>query len=159
MANSIAWVLSKLRFPLSVALGGTGKTSLGEASVGTVSQTGGVPTGAVIERGSNAYGQFIKYADGTLICWIVQSFTNQNINSGYGAMFNGASGGSLPYPHAFITAPAVIQQYHSSGISVVFTGFGNLSSNTQWGPCFPFDAQSRTGVGLELHRFAIGRWY
>ena len=35
--------------------------------LGTVSQSGGVPTGAIIERGSNANGEFVRYADGTLI--------------------------------------------------------------------------------------------
>lgn len=36
--------------------------------LGTVSQSGGVPTGAVIERGSNANGEYVKFADGTMIC-------------------------------------------------------------------------------------------
>jgi hypothetical protein len=36
--------------------------------LGTVSQSAGVPTGAIIERGSNANGEFVKYADGTMIC-------------------------------------------------------------------------------------------
>ena len=36
--------------------------------VGTVSQSGGVPTGAIIQRGSNANGEFVRYADGTQIC-------------------------------------------------------------------------------------------
>lgn len=36
--------------------------------LGTVNQSSGVPTGAVIERGSNANGQYVKFADGTLIC-------------------------------------------------------------------------------------------
>jgi len=34
--------------------------------LGTVSQSGGIPTGAIIERGSNANGRFTKYADGTV---------------------------------------------------------------------------------------------
>ena len=38
--------------------------------LGTVSESGGVPTGAIIEHGSNANGDFIKYADGTMICWL-----------------------------------------------------------------------------------------
>lgn len=38
--------------------------------LGTVSQAGGVPTGAIIERGSNANGEYIKWADGTLECWL-----------------------------------------------------------------------------------------
>lgn len=34
--------------------------------LGTVSQSGGVPTGAIIERGSNANGEYVKFADGTV---------------------------------------------------------------------------------------------
>lgn len=37
--------------------------------LGTVSQSAGVPTGAIIERGSNANGEYVKYADGTMICF------------------------------------------------------------------------------------------
>jgi len=36
--------------------------------VGTVSQSGGDPTGAVIERGSNSNGEYVRFADGTQIC-------------------------------------------------------------------------------------------
>jgi len=39
-----------------------------ENLLGTVSQVSGVPTGAVIERGANANGEYVKFADGTLIC-------------------------------------------------------------------------------------------
>jgi hypothetical protein len=39
------------------------------AIVGTVSQSGGLVTGSVIEKGTNANGSYIKYADGTQICW------------------------------------------------------------------------------------------
>lgn len=37
--------------------------------LGTVSQLEGVPTGAIIERGSNDNGEYIKFADGTMICF------------------------------------------------------------------------------------------
>ena len=43
--------------------------------VGTVSQSGGVPTGAIIERGSNANGEYVRFADGTQICTLTSSFT------------------------------------------------------------------------------------
>ncbi|WP_209428465.1 DUF2793 domain-containing protein [Pararhodobacter sp. SW119] len=36
--------------------------------LGTVSQSAGVPTGAVIERGANASGEYVRFADGTQIC-------------------------------------------------------------------------------------------
>jgi Protein of unknown function (DUF2793) len=37
--------------------------------IGAVSQAAGIPTGAVIERGSNANGEYIRFADGTQICF------------------------------------------------------------------------------------------
>ena len=39
-----------------------------ENIVSTVSQSGGVPTGGVIERGSNGNGDYVRFADGTQIC-------------------------------------------------------------------------------------------
>lgn len=36
--------------------------------LGTVSETGGVPTGAIVESGSNADGEYVRFADGTQIC-------------------------------------------------------------------------------------------
>jgi len=36
--------------------------------LGTVSQTAGQPTGAVVERGNNAQGTYVRFADGTQIC-------------------------------------------------------------------------------------------
>lgn len=43
--------------------------------VGTVSESGGIPTGAVVERGNNANGAYVRFADGTQICLIVSTFT------------------------------------------------------------------------------------
>ena len=37
--------------------------------VGTVSQTGGLPDGAGIERGANANGEYTRFADGTQMAW------------------------------------------------------------------------------------------
>lgn len=50
------------------ALGTTGALYSRDSILGTVSQSGGIPTGAIIERGSNANGSFVKYADGTMVC-------------------------------------------------------------------------------------------
>jgi hypothetical protein len=40
--------------------------------LGTVSQSGGIPTGAIIQRGANANGEFTRFADGTQECRISQ---------------------------------------------------------------------------------------
>ncbi|MFP3499117.1 hypothetical protein SB759_33415, partial [Pseudomonas sp. SIMBA_059] len=44
--------------------------------VGSVGQASGVPTGAVLQRGSNANGEFIRFADGTQICWGMANMTH-----------------------------------------------------------------------------------
>lgn len=36
--------------------------------LGTVGLSAGVPTGSIIERGANANGEYIKFADGTMVC-------------------------------------------------------------------------------------------
>jgi len=57
-----------------IAKGGTGNTTGTAAKLagsggilGTVSQSAGVPTGAIFESGSNSLGTYVKFADGTLI--------------------------------------------------------------------------------------------
>lgn len=72
-ANADITSLSGLTTPLSVAQGGTGNTTgtasklAAAAMVGTVSQASGIPTGAIIESGSNSLGTYTKFADGTMI--------------------------------------------------------------------------------------------
>ncbi|PWE26520.1 hypothetical protein C4N9_21605 [Pararhodobacter marinus] len=49
---------------------GPWRLQYGAANIlGGVSQSGGVPTGAIIERGSNGNGVYVRFADGTQICW------------------------------------------------------------------------------------------
>lgn len=61
--------------PITVPAGATG-TQVPQAQetyqkgsiLGAVGQTGGVPTGSIIETGTNANGTYTKWADGTMIC-------------------------------------------------------------------------------------------
>lgn len=55
------------------ALGSTGALYSRDSILGAVSQSSGVPTGAVIQRGSNANGEFVRMADGTQTCYAVIS--------------------------------------------------------------------------------------
>lgn len=49
--------------------------------LGTVSQASGVPTGAIVERGSNANGEYTRFADGTQICFHLVTFTQANTST------------------------------------------------------------------------------
>ena len=117
--------------------------------LGTVSQSGGVPTGAIIERGSNDNGEYVKYADGTQICTFSASITTDiEDGAGYRGLVQGVT-----YPASFVATP-----------SVSVTAVDNLS----WaGGC---SAVSNNSVTLRAYTFiedrafvvrciAIGRWY
>ncbi|MEX3313942.1 DUF2793 domain-containing protein [Sulfitobacter sp. PS-8MA] len=49
--------------------------------IGTVSEAAGQPTGAVIERGRNANGDFVRFADGTQICSHIAYFDSSAPNA------------------------------------------------------------------------------
>lgn len=153
-----------------VAKGGTGGTTQATARnglglkaaavadiVGTVSQSGGNPTGAIIERGSNANGDYIKFADGTLICTStnrVANFVNaSNINF------------SWVYPIAFVASvPAINVNIASSTVTTQrqITAVCAYSRSVVSALCAvlsigQFVAADASAMYLDV--CAIGRWY
>ncbi len=66
--------------------------------LGVVSQSAGVPTGAVIERGSNANGDYVRFADGTQICWATVTLGFASVS-----FLNG----TWVFPAAFMAPPVV----------------------------------------------------
>lgn len=68
--------------------------------LGTVSQSGGVPTGAVIERGANANGEYVRYADGTQVCTRQETVTAA-IDQASGGLFVNAADVSVTHAAAF----------------------------------------------------------
>lgn len=86
--------------------------------LGTVSLSGGVPSGAVFQYGSNANGNFLRFADGTQICWfeIPLGIVTQN----------GAGTYSDPYRTNFAnwTFPVA---FSSSGLRVGLAAFAEVT--------------------------------
>lgn len=118
--------------------------------VGTVSQTSNIPTGAVIERGSNANGEYVKFADGTMMCFFVkpvglltQSAYNQR---------------RYTWPATFAVAPTV-------SVSIA----GGLGTAGEWITLSAEDSStsgficvlltSSTIASPSLYVIATGRWY
>ena len=118
--------------------------------LGTVSQSGGVPTGAIIERGSNANGEFVRYADGTLISTALSFQPNWGIVSyqlvplprnliGRGTAF--VTSLSVSNSDLDMLADAVLDSTSSGSIRIAFRGELDGSSTGQ------------------VNVTAIGRWY
>lgn len=113
--------------------------------LGVVSQSGGVPTGAVIERGSNANGNFVRFADGTQICTSPLPF---------GSLTTGAE--TWTFPAAFASAPRVSHSVFSGAAIGVF---GLDTAATESALTFSVRNASGTRVANTVYLTAIGRWF
>lgn len=125
-------------------------------AVGTVSQTSGVPTGAIVETGTNANGTYTKWADGTMVCNKTVSFgTTTFATEGNSFVSNILSGGataatfvSISYASAYLLGGNGLV-WHSGGTPATMTAHvGVYGLSTRSG--------STTITGSYT---AWGRWY
>lgn len=123
----------------------TGATSaVMQAIVGTVSQSGGDPTGALVERGSNANGQYVRFADGTQIC-------SQR------AVTTSASGTvSWSFPASFAEAPAVLASGNALATAVRVATVG---STTTTGAQTQVVTETGARIASSVDLLAVGRWF
>ncbi len=128
--------------------------------LGTVSQSSGVPTGAIIERGSNANGEFVRYADGTQICWNALVSVNVDIDIPSVGLFRNRSADiPVTFPVSFSTTPSILV----GGASDIATTRTIVSGGTTDEGTSGFGAFLWRGISAteETHTFswkAIGRW-
>lgn len=111
--------------------------------LGTVSQSGGVPTGAIIERGSNANGEYVRWADGTMECY------KDSVGVG--------SGFTWTFPAAFSSPPAV-SAIDISGIANNRYSAADAPSQSSWSLRFK-GVSSQSIVTTTASVRAKGRWY
>ena len=128
--------------------------------LGTVSQSAGVPTGAIIQRGSNSNGRFVRFADGTQICTREIDYdtggTTGPINYAFPADFSPSRadyvGCSIRY--ALGGGDLVARRYLagriSESVSVTNSGFWQIRA----------EGYSGGDIGtLSFSLYAFGRWF
>lgn len=150
----------------TIAQGGTGATTaagartnlgLGSAAVaailGTVSQSGGVPTGAIIQRGSNANGEFVRFADGTQICtvYIVQASRSVTVSP--------VSLGSWEFPAAFASMPFGVVRHSGGSSPYVRVDIEGLTLTKADALYMAATNGGTVTLIPTLHLLAIGRWF
>lgn len=81
----------------------------------------------IIESGSNANGNYIKFADGTLICTIIKNI-NIPINTAWGSLYIGDTDTKYTYPIAFVGNNPVVN-YSITGYNSAFVISWRQSSN------------------------------
>lgn len=117
--------------------------------LGTVSQSSGIPTGAIIERGSNANGEYVRFADGTQICWM--SVTGIDISTAVGSIYRSV-GVVAPHPASFVGTAHSYAQDHSSANVWASTNYGSTGVTVTL-----FYHAALTGRTARIT--SIGRWY
>lgn len=124
--------------------------------VGTVSQSAGVPTGAVIERGSNANGEYTRWADGTQIC--TSQALSMTSNTGSGAVFTDGAPPTWTYPAAFSAEPKISGNViRTSGSGPGWLGnYSSVPTNTTYQPRL---ISALTGYVADVRVIATGRWF
>ena len=129
--------------------------------LGTVSQSGGVPTGGLMESGSNSNGEYVKLADGTMIC----TYTGPtNTSAQYPQIHEWSD-----FPVSFIGVPIIAaygvswrgadnNNYHYTGTRMA----GRNDDTRGVRRCQVFDVTRDGGNATNATRVrwqAIGRWY
>lgn len=110
--------------------------------LGTVSQSGGVPTGAVIEKGSNANGSYVRFADGTQVCW-------------HSVTTSGTTSIGWTFAAAFSGTP-VIGYCGDSSVVPVITTYSNLIASSVEFHGWAVSGGRQAASNLVI---AIGRWF
>jgi hypothetical protein len=128
--------------------------------VGTVSQSGGVPTGAIFERGSNSNGNYIKFADGTLKTWQEVAHLDTAVDVAVGPIFRSPSFDCPPYPHAFVARPVIATDYRATNGVNFWGSSAGLGDATRAFDSYRFFNPNTTSTAqLRVCISATGRWY
>lgn len=131
--------------------------------LGAVTEAGGTPTGAVIERGSTGNGDYVRLADGTQICWIRADLT---YDSGQRLIFG------WTFPMAFVATgfPAISVNLENEfgatpGPSQLHGPYARQGSTPDTATCslrlYRSDGAPdfASGDSLPVQAMAIGRWF
>jgi hypothetical protein len=121
--------------------------------VGTVNQSAGVPTGAVFQYGSNGNGDYVRFADGTQLCWRVAS-ADLAIDTAYFGGYRSTVQGRNAAA-SFLSAPvAVATVRNQSAFGVEITETSTTGASIRW-----LSISSQASAPREAFVCFIGRWY
>lgn len=116
--------------------------------------------GYIEESGSNANGSYIKYSDGTMICYKTLTGTI-DISTAWGSLYTSAALDLGVWAANFISRPAImINTQNQSGTQFMLGGApnGSIGSASSVGSTTLIRPNSRTGAAYQLDVIGIGKW-
>jgi len=110
----------------------------------------------VVESGSNADGEWTRWADGTQQCYIDVNVTDQAIDTAYGTFYQNTR--AWIFPITFIRSPTTTCSLGKWGSSASWGGSAGTSSPISASLRF-WDLNSRAaGTTMSISASVIGRW-
>lgn len=114
--------------------------------------------GTIFEKGSNSNGDYIKFSDGTLVCYGDKDLGDVTINNSHMNMYISSSQSSIAYPVSFAERPkyrCITPQGGSGSFFIIQTNVGN---KTGTGTYYLLRGNSATITNASVGYFAIGKW-
>lgn len=114
---------------------------------------------AIIERGSNANGEYVKFADGTQVCYRNYS-VSMSIEASVGNLFYNSGGIAATYPASFVSLPSILVSTADADETTrtYFCGLGSGGSVTRTPAIYVLRPVSTPDVTVNIMYLAIGRW-
>ena len=117
--------------------------------IGTVTQAAGVPTGALIEKGSNANGGYTRWADGTQICWTPSFVASKSTGPTWTSFV-------WTFPAAFVASPQILATVGAPSSNQIITAGATPTSGSQ-GSIYMNSTEDLSNQAIQ--GLAIGRWF
>lgn len=111
----------------------------------------------IVESGSNENGNYVKFSDGTMICYLITTVTDQAIDNQYGSLYQSTRRWYFP------------ARFKDNNISVV-CGLFQWGTSASWGTINEFPSsdsvslrvidiiQRSAGTECKIQAIAIGKW-
>ena len=109
---------------------------------------------SIVESGSNENGSYIKFADGTMICWKTYNFI-ENFNTAWGSVYECPEQNFGATAQTFISVPTVFGN-NGNGATAILEGISETTVNS-FGKCILFRPISG-GADVKINLLAIGKW-
>lgn len=106
-----------------------------------------------VERGSNNNGNYIKYSDGTLICYNTIYMTKSLTSAFEGAYFEAS--GDINYPISFVSGPTITVTLQCQNALLSHTIVNSYAD--RFG-LYLWKTQSKANLNINVNYIAIGRW-
>ena len=113
----------------------------------------------IVESGSNNYGNWIKFEDGTMICTRTVTVTIDCTNS-WGSLYYGENYDKFNFAQSFIEPPILNLQYNATGsLSFIPIAYSEIVIDKDGFKKIEIARpNSATGVSVEVYFIAIGKW-